>query len=131
LLSAAAARDQRAARRARPDHQAWHAARREHRERGGAAAFGRRGREIAERDPGAGCSKKHGRTSFGKKASIGADEGSNLIRRAEGIEARILDKARRSKRLTTGPKYLDKTAAVVRAAMERPFALMKGPRGCP
>jgi IS5 family transposase len=47
--------------------------------------------------------------------------------KARGIEARILDQARRNKPLTTWQKYFNKTAAVVRAAVERPFALMKGP----
>jgi transposase, IS5 family len=46
--------------------------------------------------------------------------------KAQGIEAPIRYKARR-KPLTTRQKVVDKTAAVVRAAVERPFALMKGP----
>jgi transposase, IS5 family len=124
--------------------------------------------EVSQRDPDAGFTKKHGKTSFGYKAHIGTDQGSDLIRRAvmttaqlhdsqagdaliqgdeaavyadkayddskrrerleaEGIEARILYKARRNKPLTTWQKYFNKTAAVVRAAVERPFALMKGP----
>ncbi|CAN5739528.1 IS5 family transposase [soil metagenome] len=124
--------------------------------------------EVSERDPDAGFTKKNGKTSFGYKAHIGTDEGSDLIRRAvmttaqlhdsqacdalilgdeaavyadkayddakrrerlksRGIKARILYQARRNKSLTTWQKYFNKTAAVVRAAVERPFALMKGP----
>jgi len=124
--------------------------------------------EVSDRDPDAGFTKKNGKTSFGYKAHIGTDEGSDLIRRAvmtsaqlhdsqacdpliqgdeaavyadkayddtkrrdrlkaQGIEPRILYKARRNKPLKTWQKYVNKTAAVVRAAVERPFALMKGP----
>jgi len=123
--------------------------------------------EVSARDPDAGFTKKNGKTSFGYKAHIGTDEGSDLTRRAvmttarlhdsqagdaliqgdeaavyadkayddtrrrarlkaRGIKARILYKARRNKPLTTWQKYFNKTAAVVRAAVERPFALMTG-----
>jgi transposase, IS5 family len=47
--------------------------------------------------------------------------------KAAGIKPRILYKARRNKPLKTWQKYFNKAAAVVRAAVERPFALMKGP----
>jgi len=124
--------------------------------------------EVSERDPDAGFTKKNGKTSFGYKAHIGTDEGSDLIRRAvmttasthdsqacdaliqgdeaavyadkayddtrrrerlkaAGIRPGILYKARRNKPLKTWQKYFNKAAAVVRAAVERPFALMKGP----
>jgi transposase, IS5 family len=124
--------------------------------------------EVSARDPDAGFTKKNGKTSFGYKAHIGTDEGSDLIRRAvmttaqlhdsqacdaliqgdeaavyadkayddamrrerlkaAGIKPRILYKARRNKPLKTWQKYFNKAAAVVRAAVERPFALMKGP----
>ena len=56
------------------------------------------------------------------------DDGKRRERlKARGIEARILYKARRNKPFTTRQKCFNKTAAVVRAAVERPFALMKGP----
>lgn len=124
--------------------------------------------EVSARDPDAGFTKKNGKTSFGYKAHIGTDEGSDLIRRAVmttaqihdsqagdaliqgdeaavyadkayddtkrrdrlkacGTKARILHKARRNKPLSNWQKYFNKTAAVIRAAVERPFALMKGP----
>ena len=124
--------------------------------------------EVSARDPDAGFTKKNGKTSFGYKAHIATDEGSDLIRgaimtsaqlhdsqvcdaliqgdetavyadkayddtkrrerlKASGTKPRILYKARRNKPLKIWQKYFNKTAAVVRAAVERPFALMKGP----
>jgi hypothetical protein len=44
-----------------------------------------------------------------------------------GIKPRILYQARRNRPLKTWQKFFNKAAAVVRAAVERPFALMKGP----
>ena len=68
----------------------------------------------------------------GDEAAVYADKAYDDSKRRErlkaaGIEPRILYKARRNKPLKTWQKYVNKTAAVVRAAVERPFALMKGP----
>jgi transposase, IS5 family len=70
----------------------------------------------------------------GDEAAVYADTAYDDTKRRERlnareIKARILYKARRNKPLTTWQKYFNKTAAVVRAAVERPFALMKGPYG--
>ena len=68
----------------------------------------------------------------GDEAAVYADKAYDDTKRRErlkarGIKARILYKAKRNKPLTTWQKYFNKTAAVVRAAVVRPFALMKGP----
>ncbi len=47
--------------------------------------------EVSDRDPDAGFTKKNGKTSFGYKAHIGTDEGSDLIRRAIMTSAQIHD----------------------------------------
>jgi len=68
----------------------------------------------------------------GDETAIYADKAYDDTKRRERLKAsgtkpRILYKARRNKPLKTWPKYFNKTAAVIRAAVERPFALMKGP----
>jgi IS5 family transposase len=47
--------------------------------------------EVSAHDPDAGFTKKNGKTSFGYKAHIGTDEGSNLIRRAVMTTAQLHD----------------------------------------
>jgi IS5 family transposase len=47
--------------------------------------------EVSARDPDAGFTKKNGKTSFGYKAHIATDEGSDLIRRAVMTTAQLHD----------------------------------------
>ena len=49
--------------------------------------------------------------------------------RAQGIEPRILYKARRNKKLRPWQKVFNTVMSKVRSAVERPFAAMKGPFG--
>jgi transposase, IS5 family len=66
------------------------------------------------------------------EAAVYADKAYDDTKRRErlkvaGIKPRILYQARRNRPLETWQKYFNKATAVVRAAVERPFALMKGP----
>ncbi len=68
----------------------------------------------------------------GDETAVYADKAYDDTKRRErlkvaGIKPRILYQARRNRPLKTWQKYFNKAAAVVRAAVERPFALMKGP----
>ena len=68
----------------------------------------------------------------GDEAAVYADKAHDDSKRparvkAAGTKPRIFYQARRKKPLKTWQKHFDKTAAVFRAAVERPFALMKGP----
>ena len=47
--------------------------------------------EVSSVDPDAGFTKKNGKTSFGYKAHVGVDEGSDLIRQAIMTSASIYD----------------------------------------
>jgi IS5 family transposase len=57
------------------------------------------------------------------------DEARRARLRAQGIQARILYKARRNKPLATWQEWFNRTMSRVRSAVERPFAFMKGPYG--